>query len=145
MADSRILVVNKPSVVAEVIEAELVAIQLETGCYYHANSTGGTVWGYIEQGIPQTEIVLGVKKRYGIDEQLAGKDVDAFVERLLQEKLVRIAENEVIKESAQVSFSGLTEPYTEPTLKKHEDMKELLLLDPIHDIGESAWPMQPVQ
>jgi len=28
-----------------------------------------------------------------------------------------------------------------PTLNKYTDMRDMLLLDPIHDVGESGWPV----
>ncbi len=33
-----------------------------------------------------------------------------------------------------------TRDYEEPKLGKHTDMQELLLLDPVHEVGETGWP-----
>jgi hypothetical protein len=31
-------------------------------------------------------------------------------------------------------------PFTPPALTKFTDMQDLLLLDPIHDVGSGGWP-----
>jgi len=31
-------------------------------------------------------------------------------------------------------------PFVKPILQKYTDMADLLLLDPIHEVGEQGWP-----
>lgn len=70
---------------------------------------------------------------------------NGFVINLLQEDLIR-------QEPADGRRSGasLTQPaahagkkaFLAPQINKYEDMKELLLLDPIHDVSVGGWPQQ---
>jgi hypothetical protein len=32
------------------------------------------------------------------------------------------------------------QPYEAPALHKYNDMQDLLLLDPVHDVDETGWP-----
>lgn len=136
---------NTPGVVAEVIDGELVAIQLETGCYYHANATGGAIWSCLEQGMTVDEMQDFAQNRYSIEEGIAKKDVDLFITQLLDQQLIRVQDG--LSSSIEQDKKTVPEKsaaYEIPILKKHDDMKELLLLDPIHDIGENAFPMKEV-
>ncbi len=135
--------INKPAVVAEVINDELVAIQLEDGYYYNSNSVGSQIWNLIESGEDSAAIAAALVGAYAIPRAQADAQVKEFIDILLSEKL--IAEEAALSRPA-VSSTKLeaSHPYEAPLLTKHEDMKELLLLDPIHDIGENAWPLQEV-
>ncbi|MCE9642892.1 MAG: PqqD family protein [Candidatus Andersenbacteria bacterium] len=145
MSDSAIYAVCKPSVVAEVIDGELVAIHLESGCYYHANRTGAVIWEYLEQGLSEQIIYSEIRRRYSIDEKRAERDVGAFIVRLVQEGLIRASNGDNAASAIMQQSAETDTDYEEPALKKHEDMRELLLLDPIHDVGEGSWPMQEVK
>ena len=145
MPDSAIYVVCKPSVVAEVIDGELVAIHLESGCYYHANHTGAIIWEYLEQGLSEDAIYSEIRRRYSIDEKRAEQDTSAFIARLVQEGLIRASDSDKVASASMQHSAEADAGYEEPVLKKHEDMRELLLLDPIHDVGEGSWPMQEVK
>lgn len=138
------LVVNTPQVVAEVIDGELVAIQLETGCYYHSNTVGSFIWRNLEQGMPQKKIIDRLKQHYVVTELLARTSVEAFVKKLLVEKLLRKDANKTQSDVQEIPFPESAK-FEKPTLQKHEDMKELLLLDPIHDIGDASWPLKEVR
>ncbi|MEX1112647.1 MAG: PqqD family protein [Candidatus Andersenbacteria bacterium] len=80
--------ISRPAVVAEVINGELVAIQLETGCYYNSNSTGSYVWSLLENGLSSANIAAEVANNYNISEQQAVKHVEAFIDTLLSENLI---------------------------------------------------------
>ena len=32
--------------------------------------------------------------------------------------------------------------FTEPVLEEFDDLKDLLLLDPVHDVAEAGWPVR---
>lgn len=135
-------VVNTPDVVAEVIEGELVAIQLRTGCYYHANRTGGMIWNILDQGGLYADAEAVLRERFGISEEDGASHVRTFIDTLLTEQLIRPALEARVYEPEKEN-DNVVGVYEQPILKKHEDMRELLLLDPIHDVGEATWPMQP--
>lgn len=132
--------VNTPEVVAEVIDSELVAIHLGSGCYYHGNVSGAQIWELLTHHYTLGEISSELAVTYNLTKDQALADALSFVKKLHQEKLIRKSGN-----LAQVPTS-LTKigDYLLPTLKKHEDMKELLLLDPIHDVGEKTWDLTKV-
>lgn len=48
------------------------------------NATAAHVWKGLEQGLARDEIVASMVEAYDIDEQTAGEDVDALLQRLVQ-------------------------------------------------------------
>lgn len=137
-------VVNTPEVVAEVIDGELVAIHLGSGCYYHSNKSGSVIWQLVENGQSINEITVNLSKIFSIEKNKSNEIAIAFVKKLAKEKLIKkLSEDEKIKQTKKMNKLKSLE-YETPTLKKHTDMRELLLLDPIHDIGDEEMPLQTV-
>ncbi|MDY5809785.1 MAG: PqqD family protein [Coriobacteriales bacterium] len=48
------------------------------------NATAAHVWKGLEQGQTREQIIAGMVEAYDIDEQTAGEDVDALLQRLVQ-------------------------------------------------------------
>jgi hypothetical protein len=144
MNKSSYFVVNTPEVVSEVIDGELVAIHLGSGCYYHANKSGSYIWDLLTSGLSQKDAVMKYAEQYHIESDEAKKTVAVFCTKLLDELLVREEPKAMPSNLHPVKKPVYIAIYEEPTLKKHEDMKELLLLDPIHDVGDQSWPLTTV-
>jgi hypothetical protein len=124
--------VCRPHVVAETIDGEVVAINLDSGSYYSLEGTGAAIWEAIDQGAPVSQIGAA------LGEQV---DLRAFVAELEAEGLVRPATNGLDPaDRAWVPPEGPLEP---PRLEKFTDLEDLLLLDPVHDIDARGWPHTP--
>jgi hypothetical protein len=52
------------------------------------NETGALIWGKLENGCSRDELVSTLISEYGIDQETASKDVDAFIEVLRKENLI---------------------------------------------------------
>lgn len=141
--DSSTYEVNTPEVVAEIIDAELVAINLAGGYYYHGNKSGSTIWSLITHNYTVEEMISYMSQSYNADPIKLQVLVQKYLDKLLQEKLIRVATK--AKKRLDMAAPVTQLKLETPTLRRHEDMKELLLLDPIHDIGDQAWPLQEVR
>lgn len=119
MSDGRKYLVNTQKAVSETIDGETIIIHLETGSYYSLNPSGTALWNAILGGrlVP------------------AGNEaIDAFMERLVNEELV-IQEPSVTDGAVEDASS-----FPNPEIEKYEDMQEMLLADPIHDVDTAGWP-----
>ncbi|HUQ82057.1 MAG TPA: PqqD family protein [Gemmatimonadaceae bacterium] len=139
----RILKINAPSVVAEIIDGEAVIMDLASGHYFSSQHVGCEIWRSLEHGSPRAGIVHRVLALYDAPESDVASAVDAYVADLIERKLVV-----EVDASPSASSNGVTEPHTErrndfapPVLHAYTDMEDLLLLDPIHDVDEAGWPM----
>lgn len=133
-------VVNAPSVVSEVIDGELVIMNLQTGSYYSAEDSGAVLWGWIEKGYGLKDIGSLLVSHYC--------DVSDDVDDQLREFVATLLENDLIRENGEappcikLSAPGGGRPvFHSPEINIYTDMKDMLLLDPIHDVDETGWPM----
>ena len=66
--------------------------------------------------------------------------INQFISELLQESLIAAIDqpqkSPIIKK--EENKTKLT--FEHPTIEKYDDMQELLLLDPIHEVDEDGWP-----
>lgn len=128
---------NNPPIVAELVEREVIAIDLERGSYYSLIGPAAQVWSSIVAGRSAQEILAAVvpaPDAGSLEGSLVG-----FLEVLLAEQLIRRA-------TAQPPSSTPIAPLAPwPTgalrFERFTDMQDLLLLDPIHDVDDEAgWP-----
>ncbi len=132
---------NAPKVISETIDGETIIINLESGNYFSLNASGGDLWQELARNAPRTAILQSLCQRYGLNTDEAKVDIEDFFARLLQENLIvdRPAASPAKELPSQIS--GDARPYEKPALLKYEDMQDLLLLDPIHDVDEAGWPL----
>ena len=132
--------VNKPAVSAESFDNEVIIIHFETGNYYSLDAFGTRIWQGLEAGTNRESILRHIAKQFGMKRETAAMQLDRLMEQLLAEDLVR--ETDETPEPWDPPFSGepMEVPESAGTLLKFDDMKELLLLDPIHDVDEAGWP-----
>jgi hypothetical protein len=135
--------INSPHVVHEVFDdGEAAIINLKSGAYYSLDPVGASIWALIEKRCSQGEIVERLTERYDGSLVKMIDDVNALIAGLQAEDLIAPA-----TDAGPSSQAGAAEaapaakaPYSAPVFERFEDMKELLLLDPIHEVGDPGWP-----
>ncbi len=53
------------------------------------NETGAVLWKTLEKGATKEQLVKALLAEYDVDEETARKDIDAFINKLQEAKLVR--------------------------------------------------------
>jgi hypothetical protein len=134
-------VINAPTAVSEVIDGELVVINLEKGSYYSSDGIGAYLWQCVEQQVESAAILAALTSGFGLAPEQARSDLESFLGALKREGLVREAGPDDKLTSDAPGVTGRA--YAPPELKVYSDMQDLLLLDPIHDVGEEGWPTKP--
>lgn len=134
---------NSPTVVYDVVHDEVVFVNLESGAYYSTEQVGTKIWQYLNQGRNVGEIITALSKHYLADIGEIEKNVQALISQLLNEGLVvagqgtrSAMQNSLLNELEQrqkETFSGVV-------LHKFNDMEDLLLLDPVHEVNDLGWP-----
>jgi len=136
--------INGPRVIYENIDGEVVLINLDKGIYYSTDEVGANVWSLIESGRSAREIHEGIRAAYDGDPVQISAGVSAFLSELRNEELIVIAgaasTNGTAVDAPAASAGGGRPRFQPPVLNKYNDMKDMLLLDPIHDVEESGWP-----
>ena len=147
MVDDICYRIDTPRVVHEAIKDEVIMIDFESGNYYSLEGSGSLIWDLIVQGASRTTILAHVRAHYDIDGADLEASVDAFLNDLLGENLI-FAVDAALPASTVEGWNGAGQSqgrlsWQQPVLQRYTDMRELLLLDPIHEVDETGWPNRP--
>ena len=142
----RYYLINKPYVVHETIEGETIVMNLKNGFYYSFDGIGPAVWELILNGFESEEIVDFISDIYSTSNLGFREETISFIEELKSHEIV-------FEKGEAGTDANLTNPddlkqlkvFSEITVKKplfyrYTDMRDVLLLDPIHDVDEKGWP-----
>ena len=117
--------IDTNKVVSEIFNDEAVIVNLTSGAYYSFKGSAITIWQLLGAGYSDEEIIGQLKD---------AESINKFIAFLTQENLITTSDT-VIKETVTID-----QQYTTPEYKKYDDMKDLLLLDPIHEVDQTGWP-----
>ena len=78
---------NPRAVEWRAVEGEVIALDLNRSTYLGVNPTGSVLWEAIARGASRDSLVQRLVETFGIAEDAARVDVDAFVEDLLRRGL----------------------------------------------------------
>ncbi|HXG75979.1 MAG TPA: PqqD family protein [Gaiellaceae bacterium] len=136
-----------PQVLHESIDGEVIAIDLATGTYYSLRGSAAEIWSVIQTapGVSPQEISDALERRYAGSGGELAHEVTEFVAELVAEGLVRPVEGERPRNgrAALDGVAGTVHPFQAPRLEKYTDMQDLVLLDPVHEVGGGGWPHVP--
>jgi hypothetical protein len=140
---NRVFQINTPAVVSEIIDGEAVIINLKSGNYYSTEEVGSLLWGGIEQGKTYPQLLDLLRMAFGTVPEDLPAAIDPFIDELIAHELIREAPAEsacaLSDQIALPQVNGVRD-FRAPVLNVYPDMKDLLLLDPIHDVDEAGWP-----
>ena len=132
-------IVNKPRVIAQLLDGEVIIINFNTCFYYSLTRSAADIWIILEKNASLAEIVEGVAKSYEGSRSKIEEAVQKFVAQLEDQGLI-IQSDEAVNcgfESVSVNKKG---EFTDPLMQKYSDMQEMLLIDPVHEVDDSGWP-----
>jgi hypothetical protein len=105
MALSGIFRINRPKVIDETLDDEVVVINFDTGSYYSLSKAAADIWGLIGAGATAGEIGDALAKRYTGSRPDIEAGVDNLIAELEQENLI-VADTE----SGPASRDAFTNP-----------------------------------
>jgi len=114
------------------LDGEVVAIDFQTGHYHNLRGAAAQAFAALLAGTPQENLPSVFTD--------APADAPAVFQGLINTwlktgLLVAGPAVHLIEATAPVAWSA-------PCSEVFEDMQQLLLADPIHDVGDKAWPRQ---
>jgi hypothetical protein len=135
--------IDSPRIVFEQIENETILIDFDSGTYFSVDQIGSGIIRQLAMGLDESEIIQTASKQYSGAPDEIEKGVRGFMADLMRESILveGISSNPAPANLPDASPSGRIEFQT-PVLQKYTDMKDLLLLDPIHEVDDTGWPKQ---
>jgi hypothetical protein len=137
--------INIPQVVHDTIEGETILINLKNGNYYSFDKIGAVIWEIIEKKGDVNKLVNILTKKFNKQGEKIESAIDHFISSLLQENLVvqsteQASEVLMLSDEIEALVNERISDFEPPVMNKYSDMKDMLLLDPIHDTDEKGWP-----
>jgi hypothetical protein len=136
--------INHSAVASEVINGEAIMMHHPSGDYFSANGLGAVVWQWIGERRSHDQIVDALEASFPQSSGGIAGAVDAFLADLLKYELIReIPSGEgQVPGAPQPEAADLSGEFKPPVLNVYSDMRDVLLLDPIHEVEEmSGWPV----
>jgi hypothetical protein len=125
----------------ERVEDEVIVINLRTGAYFSLIGAAADAWDLLLTRTALDDIAGAIAERYGVDVATVRIDLEPFVRSLVDEDLLVATEPATSASTLDDQAPAVERTYRPPMLEKYDDMEELLLLDPIHEVDEAGWPV----
>ena len=129
--------IDSTKVVAEDFGSEIVILNMENGKYYSAHGNASALWRDVTSGYPIPKILESIQG------QIDTKLIDAFIKELVDEGLVIPTDSPTNSSKTSEFIEALKSSTEFSPLQSFDDMSELILSDPIHDVAEDiGWPVK---
>lgn len=136
--------IRAPEVIHQTIDGEVIAINLETGNYYSLRGSGADIWNLIASTGALEDVVQELGRIYDGEPATIAAATSTFVEQLTGEGLLAgdQASPLLLEEFSMTDVvDGSRKPFEPPMLERFDDMQDLIMLDPIHEIDAAeGWP-----
>jgi hypothetical protein len=126
----------------EAFEDEVVVINLDNGCYYALDAVGGSVFDLLVGGQPTEAVVDRLALTYEGEPDAMRAEVEGFTGRLVEAGVLRARDGAAPAPVAADAPPAAKEPFRAPQIRAYTDMQDLLMIDPIHDVDETGWPVR---
>jgi hypothetical protein len=128
---------------SEHIEDEVIVVDFPTGAYFSLRETSAEIWQALVAGASRSKITDDYSQAFPGARDEVAKTVGEFLNLLVAEGLI-VAVDSPVSGGETSSFSiAQAMAFRAPVLEKFHDMAELIVLDPIHDVGDLGWPHKP--
>jgi hypothetical protein len=127
-----------PQVMHETIDGETIVIDLATGTYYSLRGAAPAVWAALVEGADGDAIIEELERGYDAAPGAITVAVASFLEQLEAEQLIAPGPGPAAPREAAEPAQRL--PFEEPQLERYDDLQDIILLDPVHQVDDRGWP-----
>ena len=82
-------IITNENVVSKTVQNEEILLHLETGVYFGLNPVGTFLWEKIKSGVSVTGLEQALAENYGVDVEVAKKDVEDLLTDLRNHKIIQ--------------------------------------------------------
>jgi hypothetical protein len=129
-------------VIHEMFDDEVVIVDLDTGRYFCVQEAGADIWRLMLTGQSVAEMAASLAARYDASEDALADATARLCDELVRERLVAATtDTPAARDAAPLNAADPRRPFTPPALQVYTDMQDRLLLDPIHEVDATGWPV----
>ncbi|WP_378948480.1 PqqD family protein [Mesorhizobium sp. ANAO-SY3R2] len=138
MEHSAIYAVAGSDIVYESFDGDAVVLDLASGRYFGFSDSGSCIWEALVAHVSPSSLI-GLSCGQGVVQK---DDLAAFVARLLEFGLVVEAVGNPVSSLAAPLVERLAGAKDPLKIEMHDELADLVMVDPIHDVDEPVgWPV----
>jgi len=130
--------VRRDDVLHERLDGETIIVNMRTGRYLSLQGVAADIWFLISNRVPRHRWLALLAEVY---QQPDDADIDKFTELCLEKELIREAPEHPLNE-----FVWPTDvprlPWSLQPPEEFDDLADLILIDPVHDVDADGWPIK---
>lgn len=139
MSQRTVLEIAAPHCVAQDFDGEIVVLNMANGTYYSVRDLGAVLWRDLAAGHAVEALANLAATALGGPQPVLG-----FAAKTQAEGLMRPAAGIAAQGTPQIVEALAAGGSSDLTFEVYEDMKNLILLDPVHEVDEArGWPALP--
>lgn len=131
-----------PRVSSEIVGGEAMILDLDNGNYYNLSQSGVMVWEMLKEGASLGEIVEGLSACFEGDARLIGGSAEKLLAEFKEDRLITAVPDDAGRRRPEMSVVPKRVPFVEPVFSRFTDLKDLLMIDPIHEVDHGGWPLK---
>jgi len=131
------------SLTHERLDDEVIAIDLDSGAYFALDDAAADCWSILAAGGSLDAAIEAVATRFAVTSDETRSDLERFVAELVEAGLLERADGAPVPVELGPRANA-TRPYRAPAIERFNDLEDLLLLDPIHEVDDAGWPVSRV-
>jgi hypothetical protein len=135
-----LLKVIEDSLEWERVNGEVIVISFSSGKYFSLSGPAADVWHLLLRGINPAGL-LEVLSESWLKSDLASDEIMPFVEDCLKEGLVAETGTEEVMTITELPNDLNRSNWTTPFLMTFGNLKDLIMVDPVHDSSLINWPL----
>lgn len=126
--------IKSSAIIYELLDDEIILANLETGIYYSLRGSAIPIWQLLISRHSSSSIGQIFTERYQRD---VSSTILPFIDELLKEDLLVERPFDLNPDLPSLLWP---KEFSVPSFEKYQEMKNLLMLDPIHEVDEQGWP-----
>jgi hypothetical protein len=140
------LTTTVPLLISQQFDSEVVLANYQNGVYYNLDGSAAQIWLGLKVNRTVEEIGSALAAATGGDVTSITQQVRAFVDSMLAEGLIANGAADTGSETSITPWTPvLSGAFVAPEFQRFDNLRELLLMDPVHDAGEEGWPLRETQ
>ena len=136
------LTTTVPLLISQQFDSEVVLANYQNGVYYNLDGSAAQIWLGLKANRTVEEIGSAIAAATSGDVTSITQQVQAFIDSMLAEGLVADGAADAPVETWAPVPAGA---FAAPEFQRFDNLRELLLMDPVHDAGEEGWPLRETQ
>ncbi len=132
----RFFSVEPPNIVSNNFDGEIIIADYDKGVYYSLIETAADIWLGLRSGRSAGDVAAIIAKLHPSSSEVA-ETVLSCVGLLTEAGVIRATGAPI----ERTDWSPAVRPeFLPPQIECFDELKDLLLLDPVHDTAEAGWP-----